>query len=105
MDEQNIEHEKKLVRIRKLATLSSIRKEIVRVYEEARSAGADPGKIQFYRALTFILSSAADVLRNEKLDGIEERLDRLEKKADEGETDKGKTEGMGTYGKNNETQD
>jgi hypothetical protein len=105
MAEQNIEHEKKLVRIRKLATLSSIRKEIVRVYEEARHAGADPVQIQYYRALTFILSTAADVLRNEKLDGIEERLDRLEKKADEGETDKGKTEGMGTYGKNNETQD
>ncbi len=105
MAEQNIEHEKKLVRIRKLATLSSIRKEIIRVYEEARHAGADPVQIQYYRALTFILSTAADVLRNEKLDGIEERLDRLEKKADEGETDKGKTEGMGTYGKNNETQD
>ena len=93
------------MRIRKLATLSSIRKEIIRVYEEARHAGADPVQIQYYRALTFILSTAADVLRNEKLDGIEERLDRLEKKADEGETDKGKTEGMGTYGKNNETQD
>jgi len=84
MAEQNIEHEKKLVRIRKLATLSSIRKEIIRVYEEARHAGADPGKVQFYRALTFILSSAADVLRSEKLDDIEERLDKLEQKANEG---------------------
>lgn len=45
MAEQNIEHEKKLVRIRKLATLSSIRKEIVRVYEEARKVGADPVQI------------------------------------------------------------
>ena len=84
MAEQNIEHEKKLVRIRKLATLSSIRKEIIRVYEEARHAGADPGKVQIYRALTFILSSAADVLRSEKLDDIEERLDKLEQKANEG---------------------
>jgi len=84
MAEQSIEHEKKLVRIRKLATLSSIRKEIVRVYEEARHAGADPGKVQYYRALTFILSSAADVLRNEKLDDIEERLDKLEQKGSEG---------------------
>ena len=51
------------------------------MYEEARKAGADPGKVQFYRALTFILSSAADVLRNEKLDDIEVRLDKLEQKA------------------------
>jgi|GEM_PF-615243 len=79
MAEQEVGQKKKLVR--RLATLSSIRKEIVRVYEEARKAGADPGKVQFYRALTFILSSAADVLRNEKLDDIEVRLDKLEQKA------------------------
>jgi hypothetical protein len=81
MAEQEAGQKKKLVR--RLATLSSIRKEIVRVYEEARHAGADPGKVQFYRALTFILSSAADVLRTEKLDDIEERLDKLEQKASE----------------------
>ena len=81
MAEQETGQKKKI--IRRLATLSSIRKEIVRVYEEARKAGADPGKIQYYRALTFILSSAADVLRTEKLDDIEERLDKLEQKASE----------------------
>jgi DNA-binding transcriptional regulator YhcF (GntR family) len=78
MGEQELEHEKKLPRTRKLATLSSIRKEIIRVYEEARNAGADTAQIQYHRALTFILSNAADVMKNEKIDDIEARLTALE---------------------------
>jgi len=81
MNEQELEHEKKPPRTRKLATLSSIRKEIIRVYEEARNAGADAAQIQYHRALTFILSNAADVMKDETLDDIEARLTALEHEA------------------------
>ncbi len=78
MNEQELEDEKKLPRTRRLTTLSSIRKEIIRVYEEARHAGADTAQIQYHRALTFILSNAADVMKDEMLDDIEARLTTLE---------------------------
>jgi len=79
MNETQFEHEKKLPRTRRLATLSSIRKEIIRVYEEARNAGTDAAQIQYHRALTFILSNAAQVMKDESIQDIEERLDKLER--------------------------
>lgn len=79
MDETRTGSGKKLPRMRRLTTLSSIRKEICRCYEEARNAGADPIKVQYFRALTFILSSAASVRKDEGLEDIEKRLTELEK--------------------------
>ena len=73
-----IEDEKKLPRVRRLSTLSAIRKEIVRVYEECREAGPNPEKVQFYRALCFILGQAATVRKDETLEDVERRLERLE---------------------------
>ncbi|HWR10648.1 MAG TPA: hypothetical protein VN445_02400 [Rectinemataceae bacterium] len=70
---------KKLPQIRRLSSLGSIRREIIRVYEEARGNGADPLKVQHARALCFILSSAASVLKDEQLKNIEDRLDSLER--------------------------
>ncbi len=70
--------QKKIPRIRGLTSLSAIRKEIVKVYCEAKAAGAIPDKITFYRGLTYILSAAAQVKKDESLDLIEERLERLE---------------------------
>ncbi len=67
---------KKLPRIRRLANLASIRRELIRLYDEARAAG--PDAIQFYRGLTFILGTASDVMRAEKESEIEKRLDVLE---------------------------
>jgi hypothetical protein len=81
MNGTQFEHEKKLPRIRRLATLSSIRKELIRVYEEARKAGADASQIQYHRALAFILSNAATVLKDERLDSLEQRLTALEQKS------------------------
>jgi Fe2+ transport system protein FeoA len=80
MSETVIEAEKKLRR--RLGTLGAIRKEIVRVYQEARTAGADPLQVQFYRALTFILSSAAAVRKDEAIEDIEQRLNALEKSSE-----------------------
>jgi len=80
MSETVIEDEKKLRR--RLGTLGAIRKEICRVYQEARTSGADPTQVQFYRALTFILSSAAAVRKDEAIDDIEHRLDALEKSSE-----------------------
>lgn len=83
MVEMNLNRRKKLPQVRRLSSLGSIRREIVRVYEEARMAGADPVLIQYYRALTFILSSAGELLKSEKLDSIERRLDALEAKTEQ----------------------
>ena len=70
----------KSIRIRGLTSLSAIRKEIVRVYSEARAAGAVAEKITFYRALTYILSAAAQVKKDESLEEIETRLKALEER-------------------------
>lgn len=72
---------KKLATVRRLSTLAGIRRELARVYERADAAGvvgADAEQIQYYRALTFILATCADVLKDEKLQDIEERLTALE---------------------------
>lgn len=78
MDETTDNTEKKPFRVRRLASLSAIRKEIVRVYEEARTAGP-AGAIQYYRALAFILNTAATVRKDEALADIERRLGELER--------------------------
>ncbi len=75
---EQIEDEKKSDRGRRLSTLSAIRKEICRVYAECRESGPDPAKVQFYRALTFILGQAATVRRDEALEDMERRLEKLE---------------------------
>jgi hypothetical protein len=79
MAEVQLDRRKKLPQIRRLGSLGSIRREIIRVYEEARENGADPLKVQHARALCFILSSAASVLKDESLEDIELRLSKLEK--------------------------
>jgi hypothetical protein len=79
MVDVNLDRRKKLPQIRRLSSLGSIRREIIRVYEEARENGADPLKVQHARALCFILSSAASVLKDESLQDIENRLLELEK--------------------------
>ena len=71
--------EKKLPRVRRLSTLGAIRKELIRVYEECREAGPNPEKVQFYRALCFILGAAAQVRKDEALEDVERRLDEIEK--------------------------
>lgn len=85
MDEMQTDRKKK-TRAR-LTTLSSIRKELARVYEEARSAGADPATVQYYRALTFILTSTASVQKDESLGEINKRLDALEQQLAKGQKD------------------
>jgi hypothetical protein len=79
MTEMKLGTRKKLPQMRRLSSLGSIRREIIRVYEEARNKGADPVLTQYYRGLTFILSSAAAVMKDEKLEDIEARLEALEK--------------------------
>ena len=72
-------NEKKLPRVRRLSTLGAIRKEICRVYEEARAAGPCPEKVQYFRALAFILNTAATVRKDESMEDLERRLDAIEK--------------------------
>ena len=73
--------EKKLPRVRRYATLGAIRREVLRCYEELRSKpNADPVKIQRARALGYLLSTAGELMKAEKLDSIEKRLDALEEK-------------------------
>ena len=67
-------------RFRGLGSLTAIRKELVRLYHEARTAGAIPEKVQYFRALTFILSTAAQVKKDESLEEIETRLKALEER-------------------------
>jgi hypothetical protein len=71
--------EKKTLRIRRLASLSAIRKELIRVYEECREAGPDSAKVQYHRALCFILGAVAQVKKDEVLDNLEKRIIELEK--------------------------
>jgi len=78
MSKSEISFEKKPATVRRLSSLAGIRRELGRVYEEARGAGADSERVQYYRALTFILTSCAEVLRNEKIEKLEERLSALE---------------------------
>jgi hypothetical protein len=85
MDKMQPDRQKK-TRAR-LTTLSSIRKELARVYEEARSTGADPAAVQYYRALTFILTSTASVQKDESLGEITKRLDALEQQLVKGQKD------------------
>jgi len=70
--------EKKPATVRRLSSLAGIRRELARIYEKAKNSGADSEQIQYYRALTFILTSCADVLRNEKIEKLEDRLQALE---------------------------
>jgi len=72
-------------RSRRLATLGAIRKELVKLYAELKDSQISQSKmkVQYYRALTFILSSAADVLRSEKFDDIEKRIEELERIAED----------------------
>jgi hypothetical protein len=79
MKESEREVEKKTLRVRRLASLSAIRKELVRVYEECREAGPDSVKVQYHRALCFILGAAAQVKKDEALDDLEKRITELEK--------------------------
>lgn len=70
--------QKKKYRIRGLNTLSAIRKELVRLYAEARAAGNDAATVTYYRALCYILNTAAQVRKDESLEDIEKRLQALE---------------------------
>ncbi len=76
MDEIDLRTRKNL---RRLDSLSSVRRELSEVYYSAKDAEADPILVQKYRALAFILRTIADVLREEKLEGeFEQRLRALE---------------------------
>lgn len=70
--------QKKKTRFRGLNSLAAIRKELVRLYVEARTAGSDPEKVTFYRGLCYILNTAAGVRKDEALEDIEKRLQALE---------------------------
>lgn len=83
MNEAKVERRKKLPRIRRLHNLAALRREMVRVYEEARDAGPDPLNIQYFRALAFILSSAAETMKAEKLEEYESRIKALEENTGE----------------------
>ena len=85
MDKTEISFEKKPAIVRRLSSLAGIRRELARVYEEAKVAGADSERVQYYRALTFILTSCAEVLRNEKIEKLEDRLQALEAAKEEAE--------------------
>ncbi|HNV36698.1 MAG TPA: hypothetical protein PLS88_04450 [Rectinema sp.] len=85
MDKTEISFEKKPAIVRRLSSLAGIRRELARVYEEAKGAGADSERVQYYRALTFILTSCAEVLRNEKIEKLEDRLQALEAAKEEAE--------------------
>jgi len=85
MSKSEISFEKKPAIVRRLSSLAGIRRELARVYEEAKVAGADSERVQYYRALTFILTSCADVLRSEKIEEMEERLSALENAKEEAE--------------------
>lgn len=74
--------EKKLPRIRRYATLGAIRREVLRCYEELQAKpDAGPVEIQRARALGYLLSTAGELLKAEKLEEIEKRLDALEEEA------------------------
>jgi hypothetical protein len=85
MSKTEISFEKKPAIVRRLSSLAGIRREIARVYEEAKKSGADSENMQYFRALTFILSSCAEVLRNEKIEKLEDRLQALEAAKEEAE--------------------
>lgn len=79
--------QEKSIRIRGLTSLSAIRKEIVRVYSEARAAGPVAETVSYFRMLAFILSTAAQVKKDESLDDIETRLKKLEETRNEQRND------------------
>ena len=85
MSKTEISFEKKPAIVRRLSSLAGIRRELARVYEEAKKSGADSEHVQYYRALTFILTSCAEVLRNEKIEKLEDRLQALEAAKEEAE--------------------
>lgn len=63
----------------RLHSLSSVRKEMSRVYKELRLAGPKSDKISFFRACIFVLSSVAETLRSEKDELYEARLAQVER--------------------------
>jgi hypothetical protein len=85
MSKSEISFEKKPAIVRRLSSLAGIRRELARVYEEAKKSGADSENMQYFRALTFILTSCAEVLRNEKIEKLEDRLQALEAAREEAE--------------------
>ena len=77
---------KKLPRIRRYATMGAIRREVLRCYEELQAnPNADPVEIQRSRALGYLLSTAGELLKSEKLDEVEKRLDALEQQLAKGQ--------------------
>ncbi|HNV35993.1 MAG: hypothetical protein BWX81_00587 [Spirochaetes bacterium ADurb.Bin110] len=80
MGETTFDVEKKLATVRRLSSLAGCRREAARLYEQAKAEGGrDPQKISYYRALGYLLNTVAEILRNEKLEDIEQRLSTLEK--------------------------
>jgi len=77
MSKTDSQPEKKVDRIRRLSTLAAIRREIVRTYLELKEAGP-AAETQYYRALCFLLTAAADVLKAEKTVELDKRLAALE---------------------------
>ena len=70
-------------RVRGLVSLSAIRKELVKIYSELRASKPDPETVQYFRALAFILNTAAGVRKDEALEAFEARLDMLEQRSRE----------------------
>ena len=74
---------KKTYRVRGCDTLKGIRQEIIKVYSEARAAGPVAETVSYFRMLAFILSTAAQVKKDESLEEIETRLKALEEMRNE----------------------
>jgi len=66
----------KKIEVRRLSSLGGVRRELARLYEEARKADAE--RVSYFRMLANILGTIADVLKDEKLEDIEQRLTALE---------------------------
>jgi hypothetical protein len=77
MDEMKIGQKDFLPRVRRLGSLGSLRREIVRCYDEARKD--KPEKIGFYRGLGYLLTAAVDAMKAESLEDIEARILQLER--------------------------
>lgn len=71
-------------RVRRLSSLGSLRREIIRTYDRARTD--KPEKIGFYRGLGYLLSAAIDARKAEMLEDIEMRLRALEQDVKDGKT-------------------
>jgi len=66
----------KKIEVRRLSSLGGVRRVLARLYEEARRA--DTEKVSYYRMLANILGTIATVLKDERLEDFEARLDALE---------------------------